>query len=239
MTTCEDRSMIEKLHLEFFQYITDGNSEMVKEYLDNPSIDPTWGKNRAITLSTCLDDGEIMKMLLNDGRADPAVSNSYHLRLTIMNNKIQMVKMLLEDGRADPTHDEHCCIKRAALLGHVEIVDLLLKDGRADPNAILSIWYGFGYQGPKKKVEIMALLIKDSRIDKISPAIIEYAHVYKDIPMIKLLLENDCITPELIRCILYFYILKEDNHQIKELFEEKFDLRELLALDSIRNPENL
>jgi ankyrin repeat protein len=172
-------------------FCSHGNTELVRELLENPFVNPAVHSNFCIRVACRNQHRDVVKMLLNDPRVDPSAENNevFHfaclsgktevahallqasrlipssgsLHMACWNGYTEIVKLLLWHPLVDPGKGDNEAIIAASSKGNLEIVRLLLMDSRVDPSARHSVAFRVACQDGHH--EVVKLLLEDIRID--------------------------------------------------------------------------
>jgi hypothetical protein len=106
----------------FYKACRDGKFEFVRMLIDDPGIDPSYSKNKALQTACKKGHEHIVQMLLDCPRLK--MNNSTIDMEEIMYSSLSIVEMLLNDGRLVFTFE---CFVIACVKNRVELVELLLE----------------------------------------------------------------------------------------------------------------
>jgi hypothetical protein len=170
-----------------------GHLQVVKVFLINGNVDPTFKKNKAIIYAAQKGHVGLMKLLLSDNRVlnsvnkkfifkcavehscleimvlmlskhvSPSKDNNYAIRCASKNGFAAGVKLLLSDKRVDPSANGNEAIKQAVEHGHVEVLKMLLIHKRVDPSTDDN--YAIRWASANGHIETVKLLLTDDRVD--------------------------------------------------------------------------
>ena len=111
-----------------------GFTNLVRELLDRPDVDPALANNEAIASACLYGHTDTIKMLLVDPRINPADQNNGAINDACRSNNINIVRLLLADERVDPNDPVNRC-RPIYNTNNIEIIRLLMSDDRVDPSA--------------------------------------------------------------------------------------------------------
>ncbi|KAI8839814.1 hypothetical protein BJ741DRAFT_82518 [Chytriomyces cf. hyalinus JEL632] len=169
------------------------NTSIVQTLLQDGRCDPGARDQKAVFECINGRNTRAFQLLLKDesDRVHPSKHVEKLYIATIQNNTPEMLEALLKDGRACPTTAH---LAKAVSNQNSIIVKLLLEDKRAIPNAAM-----LQKAIDSKEYEIAEWLKKDGRVDSndsLIGAIMNRACQHSNEKVIKLLLEDDWITPD-------------------------------------------
>ncbi|MDF2578046.1 MAG: uncharacterized protein K0S74_1530 [Chlamydiales bacterium] len=116
--------------------IKNGNHELIKELLEDPSIDLTVDDYIIIIVAAAKGDSVTFETLLNKIKVD-FNGTEYELLLDILDEKpsAAIFQVIIEKTNLDLSFDNSLLLRLASFYGYPNIVQLLLKDNSIDPAA--------------------------------------------------------------------------------------------------------
>jgi ankyrin repeat protein len=109
-----------------------GYIDIVKKFLEENKIDPSYEWNYCIRSASSNGYLDIVKELMKDDRVDPSDKNNESIILASSNGHVDVVKELLKDDRVDPSDINYHAFQLAISNNHIDVVKELLKDDRVD-----------------------------------------------------------------------------------------------------------
>jgi hypothetical protein len=135
-----------------------GLTDLIKELLYHPEVDPTFCCNFAVWIASFCENIGVLRVLLADPRVDPSANDNNAFITASSNGALQVMKVLLNDIRVDPSARSNFAIVEACSIGEIEIVEWLLQDPRVDPSASDNLAIRLAYKNGR--VEIVKKLLK-------------------------------------------------------------------------------
>lgn len=146
--------------------VTENKLDLVKWFLAQPRVDPTFKENYAFRIAVHRGQHDIVQCFLESGRVDAGLGHNLALLIAIGNRDRGMVEMLLNNEKVDPNDRDGTFVMAAVEQGdHVVLETLLSKVENPSANGNIALRLAL----KKKDSRMVRMLLAHPNINVIIP----------------------------------------------------------------------